>query len=155
MPFTEDDNDDVKFKPKKPNIGTGSSLDKQIKPPTNEQFQKTVKKVEEQKSEYAKIASDITQKFFDLLKDKTLVENQSPIQKNFRKEVLEDMLNFAINLNNDDMEEQNDMGSVALISILLKSNLALKDFANKLEYDIKQLQTKIALIEKTKDDKQG
>lgn len=106
-----------------------------------------VKEAEAKRTGNNKVAADLTEKYFKLLKDKTLLENQTPIQQNFRKEVLGDMINFAIDLNNDDLEDKNDMGSIAMITILLKSNLALKDFANKLEYDLKQLQMRVGLIE--------
>lgn len=106
-----------------------------------------VKEAEAKRTGNNKIAAELTEKYYKLLKDKTLPENQTPIQQNFRKEVLTDMINFAIDLNNDELEDKNDMGSVAMITILLKSNLALKDFANKLEYDLKQLQMRVGLIE--------
>lgn len=125
----------------------GSYLDGKPKKPTPKQFEELVKEAEAKRTGNNKVAADLTEKYFKLLKDKTLLENQTPIQQNFRKEVLGDMINFAIDLNNDDLEDKNDMGSIAMITILLKSNLALKDFANKLEYDLKQLQMRVGLIE--------
>lgn len=88
-----------------------------------------------------KYAMELAQKFLGLVKDKTLFKNKSPLALDVERELTNKLITFAIEVNNDEAELNNDMGSVALLTLLLKITLLQRDQINELSYKLSQLET--------------
>ncbi len=152
MPF---DNTPKEFKPKsslRPVQGSPSMFDGKPKPAqTQQEFEKKVQEVQEQSSAYKRRAADLFVQFNKTLMDKTLPQNRNVFNVETEKEMLQNMLQLATEINNDP-NEQESMGSLTLITLLFKACLAQRDRINQTEYSIDVLNKKIesfpALINK-------
>jgi len=139
------DNTPKDFKPKsslKPVEGSPSMFDKKPKPPTQQEFEKKVQEVQEQSSAYKRRAADLFMQFNKTLMDKTLPQNRNVFNIETEKEMLQNMLQLATEINNDS-NEQESMGSLTLITLLFKACLAQRDRINQAEYSIDVLSKKI------------
>ncbi len=91
-----------------------------------------------------KRAFDLAKQFMDVMKDKTLPENKSVIVQDIEREVKNKLLQLSIEINNDENEENDGMGSLAIISLLLKTVMLQRDSINLLEYKLKTLEKKMS-----------
>lgn len=142
MPF---DNTPKDFKPKsslRPVQGSPSMFDGKPKPPTQQEFEKKVQEVQEQSSAYKRRAADLFMQFNKALMDKTLPQNRNIFNAETEKEMLQNMLQLATEINNDS-NEQESMGSLTLITLLFKACLAQRDRINQVEYSLDVLNKKI------------
>lgn len=74
--------------------------------------------------------------------DETLLSEKGPIKKNLEKEIVNKLVRFASEMNNDPNEPEG-FGSVAVIVLLLKAILYLRDKNNELSYKVASLEQKI------------
>lgn len=154
MPFDDDD-----FEPdKKGNIKKVSSqksiFETKDKKPNQADLEKKInqmlEKQEDYKSQVAKLALD----FKKLLADKTLPENKSIIAKSVESDIVSQMIKLGIDINNDE-KEQEGMGSMGWILILLKTCLYQRDRLNELEFALDTMQKKINLLQVDKKNING
>lgn len=87
-------------------------------------------------------AVELVQQFWSLIKDETLASTKGPMKKSFEKEIVSKLLNFASEMNNDEKEPEG-AGSVAIITLLLKTVLYLRDSNNDFKYRLSELERKI------------
>lgn len=87
------------------------------------------------KTERSAVGFELAKKFLLSLGDKTLVQNKGVISEDEEKMVRAKLLELAISLNNDEYEREGE-GAIALISILMKSVIKLRDRINELEYAV-------------------
>jgi hypothetical protein len=142
MPFDEDD--PKEFAPKigvKPIVGQKSMFDKPRRP-TQQEFQKKVQGDQDKISGNKRRAAELFIQFQKTMADKTLVQNKNIINNEVDREMLQDMIKVAMEMNDDTNEEHEGTGSLALITVLLITCLAQKDRANQMEYAISVLQKK-------------
>jgi hypothetical protein len=142
MPFDEED--PKEFVPKlglKQVNGPKSMFDGKPRKPTQQQFQQQVQEVQEKQSGYKKRASELFIQFNRMMVDKTLPENRNIFNIESEKEVLQNMLQLAEEINNDPNEKEG-MGSLTWITLLFKTCLSQRDRLNELEYSITVLQKK-------------
>jgi hypothetical protein len=153
MPFDEEDNDAPSTQSQKvglKNVSTQKSIfDSMPKKPTQEEFDKKVKTVQEKASAHKSRAAELAVNFSKLLTDKTLPQNKNPFQKELEKEVVTQMVQLGIDINNDP-NEQEGMGSMTWITLLLKICLSQKDRINQLEYSVSQMEKKISALDGNK-----
>jgi hypothetical protein len=97
------------------------------------------KTIEFQKDKEKKAVSAVT-RFLQMCNDKTLPKNKGMVGLDVEREIRQELIQVAIDLNNDPTEEQDGMGSVTLISALCKVLLTQRDRLNQVEYDLQQLQ---------------
>lgn len=143
MPFDEED--DVEVKPKK---GLKiKNAEPPVKKPTIKSLQDTVKTIEENNVGYKKKATELTILFNKAMADKTLVENKTIFSNDAEKELISNMANLAIEVNNDP-NEQEGMGSLMWLILLLKHSFAQRNKINSLEYKIFKLNSE--LVDKNK-----
>ena len=139
-PFDSED-DDIET-PKKVSLNKVSSqssvFDKIPKKPSKEDFEKRVKTIEDNNVGYKKQAVELAIQFKKMMDDKTLLQNKNVFSKEVENEFLSKIVNLSIEINNDE-NEQDGMGSLSCIIILLKTCLSLRDRVNDLEYQITQL----------------
>lgn len=145
MPFEEKDPKD--YAPKiglKKSAGQQKSMfEDRPKPPSPQKFQQQVRTVEEIKSGYNARAADLYLQFKKVVLDKTLPQNRNIFNSETEKEILQGMMQLAQEINDDPNEQHNGMGSLTLITCLLKMCLAQRDRINELEYSHLLLQKKL------------
>lgn len=79
--------------------------------------------------------------FMGALKDKTLSQNRGIIAEDVEKEMRTKLVGLAIDINNDPNEEDEGMGSVALINLLMKAVFYQRDRINELEYKLTKIES--------------
>jgi hypothetical protein len=70
--------------------------------------------------------------------DKTLAQNKTVFMIDLEREVLSKMVDLAVTINNDELENEG-MGSIMWIVTLLKNSFKQRNKINELEYEIFQL----------------
>lgn len=147
MPFDEEDNDKISERSKKVGLKNVSSqksiFDTMAKKPTQNDLDNKVKKMNSQSTKYKMRASELTIQFNKVMADKTLAQNKNIFQQDLEKDLLLQMIQLAIDINNDDAESEG-MGSVSWIVLLFKTCFAQRDRVNNLEYSISKLESKIS-----------
>lgn len=126
-----------------------SMFDNQVKP-TQSDLDDKVKKIQDNASNYKIIASELARSFSKVVSDKTLPQNKNLFQIEMEKDLLSKMIQLAIDINNDPYEQEG-MGSLSWITLLMKICLSQRDRINKLEYLISQLEKKYKEISKEVD----
>jgi len=127
MPFEDDDSDletsayDKKRAPKK------TTFDDRAKEifSTNEKF----------KSKIAELAL----KYKEVLEDKTLIKNKGYLSNNKEQEVINNLIQIASDINNDESQPINGFGSISLNTLLLKCMILMRNRMNELEFTVEQL----------------
>jgi hypothetical protein len=152
MPFEEEE--DISQQPAKiglKNVSSQKSIfDTAPKKPTQEEFESKVQKIQETSGGYKAKAADLAVQFKKLVDDKTLAPNKNVFAKQLEKEILTNMAELAVEINNDP-HEQEGMGSLGWVILLLKTILGQRDRINNLEYTISLLDKKIEQLNKTID----
>lgn len=144
MPFDEEEDDSnlpVNKKGLKKVSSQKSIFDSMPKKPSPSDFEGQVKNIQEREASYKARASDLSSKFVRVLSDKTLKQNKNIFAVEMERELLSQMINLGIEINNDP-HEQEGMGSMGWITLLLKISLAQRDKLNQLEYHISVLEKK-------------
>ena len=144
MPFEEKDPKDYapKVGLKKQATGQKSMFEGRPKPPTQQEFRKQVEKVQEIKSDRQVRAAELYFALKKVLTDKTLPQNRNVLNIESEREVLQNVIDLAIEINNDPNEKEG-MGSLACITYLLKLSLVQRDKINELEYAVDTFQKKL------------
>ena len=142
MPF--EDEEVVPNKTLKQVSSQKSMFDSVPKKPSAEEFNNKVKSIEDHLAKNKLLTQSLMSQYNNLLNDKTLVQNKNPFQKEFEKEVLAKMVKHACDFNND-LNEDDGIGSVIWISQLFNVTLFQRNKLNQLEYDVAQLKKALAL----------
>jgi|SRR5579885_779808 len=144
MPFDEED-DDQPVVPKVglKNVSTQKSIFESMpKKPTQEDFDKKVNQIQERNSSHKSRAAELAVQFNQAMNDKTLRQNKNVFAREMERELLTKMAQLAIDVNND-QHEQEGMGSLSWIMLLLKTCLSQRDRINQLEFVVTQLEKKL------------
>jgi len=105
-----------------------------------ERFETLAEQAVDDRQDRNKKALDLARQFMMASRDKTLPVNKGMVAQDVERELRNNLVTFAIEVNNDDMEQYDGMGSVALMNILLKVVLEQRDRINELEYKLVQLE---------------
>jgi hypothetical protein len=105
-----------------------------------ERFERLATKAVDDRQERNKRAYDLAKQFMQASRDKTLPLNKGLVAKDVEREMRGNIVQFAVEANNDEMEQYDGMGSVAIMNILLKVVLEQRDRINDLEYKLVQLE---------------
>lgn len=84
-------------------------------------------------------AIKIIQRYMKMADDKTLAQNRGSIANDVEREIRQDVIQLALDLNNDEFEEDNGKGSVIVLSAITKILLQYRDRINQLEFEIQQI----------------
>lgn len=129
-----------------PNVGVkqqGQSMFDQVrKKPTQKEFQQQVQQTQETLSGYKKRAAELFVQFQRAMSDKTLPQNRNIFNQESEKELLQNMILLAAEINSDPNERESE-GSLTWIVLLLKTCFTQRDKMNELEYQVVQLQKKV------------
>lgn len=104
---------------------------------TTEQFHQKVQNMndaQERQTGYKKRAAELFLQFNKTMADKTLAQNRNLFNQETEKELLQNMVQLAIEINND-ISENEGMGSLTWITCLFKTCLAQRDRINELDYE--------------------
>jgi len=143
MPFDEEEEKPINPKIGLRNVSSQKSIFENIpKKPSPEDFDKKVKEIQDRNSGYKQRAAELAVAFKKMIEDKTLVQNRNIFANELEKETLTKMIQLAVEINNDP-NEQEGMGSLGWITLLLKTVLSQRDKINNLEYRIFHLEKKI------------
>lgn len=104
-----------------------------------EEFEKQADVAFAQIEDYKKRAWDLSVKYKSFIQDKTLPENRGPLGESLEKEVLENLIQLASEMNEDETQEQ-AVGSTALCMLLLKCLLLQRDIVNQLSFKVDKLE---------------
>lgn len=105
----------------------------------DDRAEQTVKYHQEQGSR----AVESIRRFLKMAEDKTLAVNRGGIANDVEREVRQDLIQLALDLNNDENEEDNGKGSVVVLSVVTKIILMYRDRLNDLEYEMQQLRREL------------
>lgn len=123
------------------NVGPKSMFDNQRRTPTQQEFQQKVQDSQETLAGYKRRAAELFVAFQRAMNDKTLAQNRNIFNLETEKEMLQRILQLATEINGDP-NEQEGMGSVTVITLLLKTCMSQRDRMNELEFALSQLQKK-------------
>jgi hypothetical protein len=145
MPFDEEDDDLPPAQSQKVGLKKVSSqksiFDSMPKKPSPEDFERKVNKIQEHSSSYKVRAAKLSSQFSQIMSDKTLKSNKNIFSVELEKEVLTEMIQLAMDINND-THEQEGMGSLSWITLLIKTCFSQRDRMNQLEYQLSTLENK-------------
>lgn len=110
---------------------------------TPQEFQQRVQEVEDNKAGYKSRAADLFLQFKKAMADKTLPQNRNILNAETERELMQNMIQLAIEINNDPAEENEGMGSLTWITLLLKTCLSQRDRLNEMEYAFSLLQKRL------------
>lgn len=79
---------------------------------------------------------EIIKSYMRMAEDKTLPSNRGSIGDDVEREIRQNIIQLALDLNNDENEEDNGKGSVVLLSAITKILLMYRDKINILEYEL-------------------
>src|ERR1700674_4340666 len=122
--------------------GQKSMIDNKPKQQTSQEFQQKVQASQENISNYKKRAAELFVLFQRAMADKTLAQNRNVFNAETEKEMLQNMLQLAVEINNDP-NEQEGMGSLTWITLLFKTCLSQRDRINDIEFAMVTLQKKL------------
>ena len=146
MPFDEEDNEQPSIKSQRVKIKNVSSqpsiFDAMPKKPTQEEFSRQVKNVQDRQNSYKTKTAELAISFGKAVTDKTLPGNKNIIQKEMEIDILKGMIKLAQEINADPNEREGE-GSLSWITVLLKTCFAQRDRINELEFALTQLQRKV------------
>jgi hypothetical protein len=122
--------------------GAKSMFDGKPKPPTQKEFDKQIQDLGEKANGYKKRAADLFLQFIKVVGEKTLPQNKNLFHAETEKELLQNMVQLANEVNNDPNEPEGN-GSMTWIILLFKTCFSQRDRINELEYNIHLLQKKL------------
>ena len=93
-------------------------------------------------------AYELGMEFHSLMSEKRVPENIGPYERSFEQEIIRKLINYSMTVNRDP-NEQEGMGSISLITLLLKSMFKLRDKMNQVSYDNHKLERRVLQLEKT------
>lgn len=154
MPFDEENDDQPSVQSQKVGLKNVSSqksiFDSMPKKPSQADLDRQVKDIQQKVSHHKAKAADLATQFNKSMNDHTLPQNKNMFQKEMEKDLLSQMVQLAIDINNDP-HEQEGMGSLSWIVLLLKTCFSQRDKINQLEYQQSQQAAKNEEIMKLLD----
>lgn len=142
MPFDEDEPKEFKPKIGLKKQGAKSMFEGKPRPPTQQEFEQQVQQTQDRLSGYNKRAADLFLQFNKAMSDKTLPQNRNSLNNEIEKELLQNMVQLATEINNDPAEKEG-MGSLTWIILLFKTCFSQRDRLNEMEYTLSSLQKKL------------
>ena len=122
--------------------GQKSMFDGKPKRQSPQEFQQKVQQSQDRLVGYNRRAAELYIQFQRAMADKTLAQNRNVFTIDTERELLQNLLQLAAEINSDP-EEQDSGGSLTLVILLLKTVLSQRDRINELEFTLVNLQKKI------------
>jgi pantoate kinase len=139
MPFDEEDEQQSVQKNTLKKVSSQKSIFENLpKKPTSDNFDEKVKQINEQNSLYKQRAAEYSIQFKKSISDKTLLQNKNVFAIEIEQEIIANMIKLAAEIN-EDPNEQEGMGSLMWVALLLRTFFHQRDRINELEYTIVQM----------------
>jgi len=119
---------------------------KSNKKPSAADFQREVDEKSSRANSYKDRAAELASSFKKILDDKTLLQNKNIFSLDLEKEIISNLARLAIDMNTDENEIEG-MGSVSIITLLLRTSIIQRDRINSLEYKYSLLENRIKELE--------
>lgn len=148
MPF-----DDSKPPQNTPKVGlklqnSNSMFANVVKKPTQQELHNNVQQMQEKSQGYKERAADLALQFRKMLDDKTLLQNKNVFLIDLEREVLLKIAHLTSEMNLDEEEDDGSgVGSIGMITLLLRCLLIQRDKINELDYSLNQLNLKLKNIQ--------
>jgi hypothetical protein len=144
MPFDDEEKEEVAQQNKKglKQVSSQKSIfekKKEEQRPSAENFEKKIEEINKKNNDYKSRAAELALSYKKLILDKTLTQNKTVFSEEIEKETLSKMVSLAVEINNDE-DEQEGMGTLGWVTLLLKYFLHHRDRVNNLEYQVLTLQ---------------
>ncbi len=88
---------------------------------------------------------DLGIEFLNIIKNRTVPAQKGVIEQSLERESLQKLIKFAIEMNIDP-QEQEGIGSISLLTLVLKVLILLRDKNNVMEHKIYQLEKQLSMI---------
>lgn len=88
-------------------------------------------------------ALEVVTAYLRMIEDRTLPRNRGSIANDVEMEIRQKLIQLALDMNNDENEEDNGKGSVVVLTAVSKALLLYRDRLNNLEYEIKNLKNEL------------
>jgi hypothetical protein len=157
MPFEDDDEEIAPARKGLKTTNQNSSVLAASSPKAN--FDKDAEEVFNRSEDYKRRAAECAKAYLVALKDKTLPDNKNSISKDLEKESFQNLIQLGMEMNSD-LSQDDGVGSMALIALLLRVILTLRDQVNLVDYRVVRVEASIdaltKLVEslgKSRDDK--
>jgi hypothetical protein len=108
-----------------------------------QKFEENADKTIQYHDDKNKRAVDCVSRYLKMANDKTLIQNKGGIAEDVEREIRQELIQMALDLNNDENEEDNGKGSVAVLSVVTKIIMLYRDRLNQLEYEMHQLKREL------------
>jgi hypothetical protein len=106
-------------------------------------FEQNAEKTIKYHDEKEKVAVEIISKYLKMIEDKTLVRNRGSIANDVEREIRQQIINLALDMNNDETEEDNGKGSIVVLSAVTKILIVYRDRLNNIEFEFEQLKREV------------
>jgi len=149
------DDDEENVKPKKGLKINNANSSVPDPPPKVQNFRDNINEILNEEEKQKKLAFDIAHRFMMVLKDKTLDANKNVVVRQGEKQSIMDLIDFARLINSDENQEDN-IGTMSIISTLIKAVLIQRDRINEIEYKLSKTESEVSsmsrkLAEKNKN----
>ena len=129
----------VKLKRKTTELDSATELREQHQEDLRKRLDDAADKVVSQQVDRNLKTLELAKAFIGTCRDKTLSANKGVIAREHERELKNNLVTFAIEINNDPTEQYDGMGSIALINLLIKVAFEQRDRLNELEYQLAQM----------------
>lgn len=119
-----------------------------VKKQERQNFQQQVMGTHKRLEGHLKEAYDLGVEFTRLMADTRLPDNIGPMDKSFENEIVRKLINYAMTVNSDP-QENDGMGSISLVTLLIKTMFKMRNRANEMAYDRHLLERRVQHLEKT------
>lgn len=137
MPF---DNEDEKSIPQKKGVKLSNKNSTIPQPQNNrESFEEAATKAFSTYEDYKQRTWDLSLKFKSFIEDKSLPSNKSILSKDLEKEVLDNLVKLASEMNADENQPEG-IGSIAMGMLMMKMMLLQRDTINSLSHKLEKLE---------------
>ena len=124
------------------------SRTRQVQKQARQDFQRQAMNTHKKLEGHLKEAYELALEFNELMADTRLPENIGPYERSFEKESVRKLISYAIMVNADE-QEQVGMGSVSLITLMVKTMFKMRDKMNQSSYDNHKLEKRVLQLEKS------
>jgi len=111
----------------------------QPKKPTQRETEQIIGEIKEQENEFKVRALELAHNFKKMIDNKTIPTNINQFQVDLERDIINQLAQLGIDMNNDEYEQVDGMGSIGLSTLLFRCMIIQRDKINQLSYDLESL----------------
>lgn len=113
--------------------------------PKPDDFRKNIDKILAQEEEQKRLALQLATIFISVIKDKKLDSAKDPVTRDKEKQSVIDLIDFARLINSDEHQEDN-IGTMSLLSTMMRLMIYQRDRLNELEYELHKMSREVSAL---------